>query len=231
MYAVIESGGKQYRVELGSEIQVDRLAVQPGDSITLDRVLLVADGDGAEVGRPLVEGAVVRADVLGQDRGEKVVVFKYRPKARRRVKKGFRAELTTLRISEISHAGRSAASEAETRAARDEDAARAAAEAAARKAEADQALAARLGTPGEPAAEGGPGHASRERAKAAAVVVDQVEPASVADETAAEQTPAVEAAQVAPDPGPDGDDGALTDDTDGGERAGEAAAVDAGKDG
>ena len=59
MYAVIESGGKQHRVELGSEIQVDRLDVQPGDSITLDRVLLVADGDDAAIGRPVVDGATV----------------------------------------------------------------------------------------------------------------------------------------------------------------------------
>ena len=73
MYAVIESGGKQHRVELGSEIQVDRLDVQPGDSITLDRVLLVADGEDAAIGQPVVDGAKVLAEVLGQDRGEKIV--------------------------------------------------------------------------------------------------------------------------------------------------------------
>ena len=105
MYAVIESGGKQHRVELGSEIQVDRLDVQPGDSITLDRVLLVADGEDAAIGQPVVDGATVSAQVLGQDRGEKIIVFKYKPKARTRVKKGFRAELTTLRITDIAFAG------------------------------------------------------------------------------------------------------------------------------
>ena len=57
MYAVIESGGKQFRVELGSQIQVDHLDVEPGDSITLDRVLLVADGDATAVGQPVVDGA------------------------------------------------------------------------------------------------------------------------------------------------------------------------------
>ena len=113
MYAVIESGGKQHRVELGSEIQVDRLDVQPGDSITLDRVLLVADGDEAAIGQPVVDGATVSAQVLGQDRGHKIVVFKYKPKARTRVKKGFRAELTTLRITDIAFAGKSAAKDAE----------------------------------------------------------------------------------------------------------------------
>ena len=80
MYAVIESGGKQHRVELGSEIQVDRLDVQPGDSITLDRVLLVSDGDDTAIGQPVVDGATVSADVLGQDRGDKIVVFKYKPR-------------------------------------------------------------------------------------------------------------------------------------------------------
>ena len=113
MYAVIESGGKQHRVELGSEIQVDRLDVQTGESITLDRVLLVADGDESSIGQPVVDGATVSAQVLGQDRGEKIIVFKYKPKARTRVKNGFRAELTTLRITEIAFAGKSAAKDAE----------------------------------------------------------------------------------------------------------------------
>ena len=112
MYAVIESGGKQYRVELGSEIQVDRLDVQPGDSITLDRVLLVADGDATAVGRPVVDGASVSAEVLRQERGDKVIVFKYKPKARTRVKKGARADLTRLRIADIAFGGRSAAEDA-----------------------------------------------------------------------------------------------------------------------
>lgn len=144
MYAVIESGGKQYRVELGMHIQVDRLDVDPGQTVTFERVLLVADAEEAFVGRPLVEGAVVSADVVRQERGEKIVVFKYRPKARRRVKKGHRAELTTLRIADISHAGRSAAAEEARAAAERERAAAEAREAAARQAAADQALAARL---------------------------------------------------------------------------------------
>ena len=113
MYAVIETGGKQYRVELGSEIRVDRLDAQPGDSITLDRVLLVVDGEATAVGQPVVDGAIVRAEVLAQDRGEKIVVFKYKQKARTRVKTGFRAELTRLRVAEIAFGGRSAAADAQ----------------------------------------------------------------------------------------------------------------------
>ena len=152
MYAVIESGGKQHRVELGSQIQVDRLDVQPGDSITLDRVLLVADGDDAAIGQPVVDGATVSAEVLGQDRGKKIVVFKYKPKARTRVKKGFRAELTTLRITDIAFSGKSAAKDAEkaqkaeAKKAKDAEKAEKAAAAKAAKAQAatDQELAAKL---------------------------------------------------------------------------------------
>jgi len=109
MYAVIETGGKQYRVEVGQELQVELLDVEPGNTVTLDRVLLVADGDESSIGQPLVSGAAVSAEVLRQDRGDKVISFKYRPKARRRVKKGHRQELTILRISDIVVGGKSAA--------------------------------------------------------------------------------------------------------------------------
>lgn len=164
MYAVIESGGKQHRVELGSEIQVDRLDVQPGDSITLDRVLLIADGDDAAIGKPVVDGATVSAEVLGQDRGKKIIVFKYKPKARTRVKNGFRAELTTLRITDIAFGGKSAAKvaeqeqKAEAKKAREaEKAAReAAAKAAEEQAAADRELAAKLAAAEESAKEEAP---------------------------------------------------------------------------
>lgn len=109
MYAVIETGGKQYRVEVGTELSVELLDVEPGKTVTIDRVLLVADGDEAAIGQPIVDGAAVSAEVLRQDRGDKVIAFKYRPKARRRVKKGHRQELTVLRISDITFAGKSAA--------------------------------------------------------------------------------------------------------------------------
>src|SRR5438045_1886880 len=90
MYAVIETGGKQYRVEVGTELEVERLEVEPGQAITLERVLLVADGAYTSIGRPLVADAVVSAEVVRQDRGDKVIAFKYRPKARRRIKQGDR---------------------------------------------------------------------------------------------------------------------------------------------
>ena len=109
MYAVIETGGKQYRVEVGTELEVELLDVEPGKTITIDRVLLVADGDESTIGRPLVADASVSAEVVTQTRGPKLISFKYRPKARSRVKKGHRQELTVLRIADITIGGKSAA--------------------------------------------------------------------------------------------------------------------------
>ena len=144
MYAVIETGGKQYRVEVGTELEVELLDVEPGQAITLDRVLLVADGDESSIGRPLVADAAVSAEVLRQTRGEKLISFKYRPKARSRVKKGHRQELTVLRITDVrlgkksaAEAVRKAEAEAKTERQRLE-------EAAAKQAAADAALAAKL---------------------------------------------------------------------------------------
>jgi large subunit ribosomal protein L21 len=151
MYAVIESGGKQYRVEFGTQLQVDRLEAQAGDTITLDRVLLVADGDETAIGQPIVDGAIVKADVVGQDRGQKIVVFKYKPKARTRVKNGFRAELTTLRIADISFGGRSAAKDAEKAESEKAKDAAEADKAATAKATADADLAAQLAAASAPA--------------------------------------------------------------------------------
>jgi large subunit ribosomal protein L21 len=144
MYAVIETGGKQYRVEVGTELEVELLQAGPGESVAFDRVLLIADGDAASIGRPVLTNASVAAEIVRRDRGEKVVSFKYRPKARRRVKKGHRQELTVVRISDIVLDGKSAAKEV----AKADDARkteREKLEAAARKqAEQDAALAAKL---------------------------------------------------------------------------------------
>jgi large subunit ribosomal protein L21 len=169
MYAVIETGGKQYRVEVGTQLEVELLDVEPGQSITLDRVLLVADGADATVGTPVVADAAVEAEVVGRERGEKVIAFKYRPKARRRVKKGHRQELTVLRIADIRFNGKSAADGAE-KAGRDKAADKAKVEAAAaRQAAEDAALAEKLalGTTPEAKTEA-PAAPKRSRAKAAA---------------------------------------------------------------
>jgi large subunit ribosomal protein L21 len=144
MYAVIENGGKQYRVELGAELELDSMSADPGAKVDIGRVLLVADGDDTLIGRPVVEGARVTGEVVRPTRGDKIVVFKYRPKARRRVKHGHRQDLTLVRIADIEFAGRSAAKEAQAEAQKQESARAEAAEAAAAKAKADQALAKKL---------------------------------------------------------------------------------------
>lgn len=201
MYAVIESGGKQYRVELGSEIEVDRLDVEPGQVIQLGPVLLVADGDQASIGQPEVDGATVSASVLRQDRGEKVVVFKYKPKARSRVKKGARADLTVLKIADIAWSGRSAAAEGEAAAQEQKRVAQAAEKAAAKQAAADAALAAQLAAAAAPPPEE-TAKPKRTRATAAArAVPEAAAPEAAAPEAAApaDAEPAASAAQPAAD--------------------------------
>jgi large subunit ribosomal protein L21 len=144
MYAVIETGGKQYRVELGTELEVELLDVEPGQEINLDRVLLVVDGDESSVGQPVVADAAVSARVLRRDRGEKTISFKYRPKARSRVKKGHRQELTVLKITDVRLGAKSAAAEAQEAEAKAEAERAKVSKAAARQAAEDAALAEKL---------------------------------------------------------------------------------------
>ncbi len=101
-YAIVESGGKQYRAVEGSTIEVDRLQSEVGEQITLDSVLLVADDGKVKVGTPSVKGAKVNATVAGHVKGPKLVVFHYRPKKRIRVKTGHRQQYTRLKIETIS---------------------------------------------------------------------------------------------------------------------------------
>lgn len=102
MYAVIESGSKQYRVEPGSIVEVDRLTAEPGEEIVFDRVLLAGDGDSVQVGTPVVGGARVAGTVMDHPRSRKVIVFKYKPKERYRVKTSQRRCLTRVRITEVT---------------------------------------------------------------------------------------------------------------------------------
>ena len=101
VFAIIRTGGKQYRVEPGQAITVERLPYEVGQEVELNEVLLVSGEDGVRVGTPLVEGAKVRATVLAHERGPKIVVMKYKPKKRYRRKTGHRQELTRLRIETI----------------------------------------------------------------------------------------------------------------------------------
>jgi large subunit ribosomal protein L21 len=152
MYAVIETGGKQYRVEVGTELEVELLEAAPGDNITIDRVLLVADGDESTIGRPVVADAAVEAEVVRRERGEKLISFKYRPKARRRVKKGHRQELMILRITDVKLNGKSAAAEKRKADADARTERQRLEEAAARQAAEDAALAAKLAKAAAPKA-------------------------------------------------------------------------------
>jgi large subunit ribosomal protein L21 len=101
IYAIIETGGKQYRVNPGQTIDVERLDVAEGDTVELDKVLLIGDGDRVTVGKPTVDGAKVVATAKGAGKGEKVIVFKYKPKVRYRKKTGHRQFHTRLVIDKI----------------------------------------------------------------------------------------------------------------------------------
>lgn len=102
MYAVIRTGGKQYRVAVGNAVEVEKLDGEVGSTVTLEDVLLVADGENVQVGQPTVAGANVVAKITGQYRGNKIMVFRYRPKKRIRVRKGHRQSLTRLQIESIN---------------------------------------------------------------------------------------------------------------------------------
>jgi large subunit ribosomal protein L21 len=100
-YAILEDGGKQYRAVEGGTIEVDHYQSEPGEQIDLDRVLVIADGEDISIGAPYVPGAKIEATVLTHFKGPKIVVFKYKPKQRYRVKTGHRQQYTRLRIDAI----------------------------------------------------------------------------------------------------------------------------------
>ncbi|GAC1325941.1 MAG: 50S ribosomal protein L21 [Chloroflexota bacterium] len=102
MYAIVETGGKQYRVQPGDTVAVERVTGEPGETLDLGRVLLVGgSSDAPRVGAPAVDGAIVRAEVVEHIRGEKIIVFRYKSKVRYRRKTGHRQSLTRLRITDI----------------------------------------------------------------------------------------------------------------------------------
>ena len=101
MYAVIETGGKQYRVNTGQTVRVERLEGELGSKVTLDKVLMVG-GDKTQIGSPYLDGAKVDAEIVEQHRTRKVLVFKYKRRKGYRVKKGHRQHYTALKITNIS---------------------------------------------------------------------------------------------------------------------------------
>ncbi len=101
VYAIVESGGRQYRAEEGHTFSVEKLPYEVGDQVELGNVLLIADGDSVQVGRPTIDGATVKATVVQQYRGKKILVWKYRAKLRYRRRRGHRQDYTRLRIDTI----------------------------------------------------------------------------------------------------------------------------------
>jgi large subunit ribosomal protein L21 len=102
MFAVIRSGGKQYKVAENDVIQVERLAAEPGDTVTLNEVLMVGGAGAPRVGVPLVSGASVDAEVVDQRRGPKILIFKKRRRKHSQRTRGHRQDLTTLKITRIA---------------------------------------------------------------------------------------------------------------------------------
>jgi large subunit ribosomal protein L21 len=105
IYAIVETGGKQYRVTAGQKLEVDHLDVAEGEKITLERVLLLADGEKVTVGAPTIAGAAVAATIDGQVKGKKIIVYNYKPKVRYDKKKGHRELYTRIAIDSITGPG------------------------------------------------------------------------------------------------------------------------------
>jgi large subunit ribosomal protein L21 len=104
MYAVIQTGGKQYRVAQGETLRVEKLAASPGDKLTFDTLLFADDAGGVRVGQPAVPGVKVEAEVVEQGRGKKIIIFKYKRRKSYRRKQGHRQPFTALKITSISAA-------------------------------------------------------------------------------------------------------------------------------
>ena len=101
MYAVIQTGGKQYRVKSGEQVKVELLVAEVGASVSFDRVLMLGEGDGVRVGAPFLDGATVKATVVAQGRGEKIRIFKLRRRKHFAKTQGHRQGFTEVRIDEI----------------------------------------------------------------------------------------------------------------------------------
>lgn len=102
MYAVIKTGGKQYRVNSGERLKVEKLDVDVGGTVTLDQVLMVSDGTKTTIGTPMVEGAAVKATVVSHGRGSKVMIFKFRRRKHYRKTQGHRQSYTEIKIDSIA---------------------------------------------------------------------------------------------------------------------------------
>ena len=101
MYAVVSTGGKQYKVQQGETLRIEKIPGEVGSKVTFDRVLMVADGENVRVGQPVLEKAAVQASIVEQDKAKKILVFKYKRRKRYRRKNGHRQPFTAIRIEGI----------------------------------------------------------------------------------------------------------------------------------
>ena len=101
MYAVVSTGGKQYKVQKGETLRIEKIPGEVGGKVTFDKVLLVADGENIRVGQPVIEKAAVQASIVEQDKAKKILVFKYKRRKRYRRKAGHRQPYTAIRIDGI----------------------------------------------------------------------------------------------------------------------------------
>jgi large subunit ribosomal protein L21 len=102
MYAVIKTGGKQYKVEKGSTLRVEKLDGDAGTKLEFSEVLLVADGDNVQIGTPVLGGAKVLAEIVAQEKGDKLIVFKFRRRKAYRRKNGHRQSYTAIKVTDIT---------------------------------------------------------------------------------------------------------------------------------
>ena len=102
VFAIVQTGGKQYKVQEGDTIRVEKLNAEEGSTVQFDEVLAVSDENGLKIGTPVVEGASVEANVTGHGKGKKVIIFKYKPKKNYRKKQGHRQPYTQVQITKIN---------------------------------------------------------------------------------------------------------------------------------
>jgi len=101
MYAVVNTGGKQYKVQKGETLRIEKIPGEVGSSVTFDKVLMVADGENIRVGQPVLENVAVQAQIVEQDKAKKILIFKYKRRKRYRRKNGHRQPFTAIRIDGI----------------------------------------------------------------------------------------------------------------------------------
>jgi large subunit ribosomal protein L21 len=102
MYAIFRTGGKQFRAEPGYSIRIPSLDIEPGESVTFDEVLLGSSDNGVKLGVPLLDGASIKAEVVGHGKGEKIIIFKHKRRKNYRRKQGHRQKYTEVRINEVN---------------------------------------------------------------------------------------------------------------------------------